>query len=222
MAVERRRMIRAAQTWRTNAELVADCARLGYIKGHVLDPTWGQGKWWTIVHRPIFEPKLLSITAHDKFTLDGVDFRALPEADDTFDSVAFDPPYVSPGGRETTTIQEMFDAYGMGATPKTPWELFCYNDAGFAECVRVVKPGGTICYKSKDYITSGKLQPVTHWIIEAANRVVHADRVGRFAPRADLEYVDRLEHIGNPGPQSQRTQVHARRNLSTMLVFRKR
>lgn len=35
-----------------------------------------------------------------------------------------------------------------------------------------------------------------------------------------LVLVDRFEHIGRPRPQSQKRQVHARRNLSTQLVLR--
>lgn len=31
----------------TNAELMADCAALGYLDGHVLDATYGLGNFWT-------------------------------------------------------------------------------------------------------------------------------------------------------------------------------
>ena len=37
------------------------------------------------------------VTVHD-VALDGVDFRSLPYADNTFDGAAYDPPYVSVGG----------------------------------------------------------------------------------------------------------------------------
>jgi tRNA G10 N-methylase Trm11 len=193
----------SAFPWKTNAALIADVARLGYLYGHVLDPTYGEGNWWTA-----WTPEKL--TKHDLDKLDGVDYRNLPHPDGTFDSVAFDPPYVSPGGRATSTIKAMHAAYGMQNTARTPRLLFEDNAAGFAECVRVLKVGGYIVYKSQDYISSGKYQPVTHWIITDA------------LARADLEYVDRFEHRGNSRPQpAGRRQVHARRNHSTLLVFQK-
>ena len=199
-----REPILAATPWTSNAQLIADCYELGYLDGHVLDPTFGKGNWWTV-----WRPETLTAHDLDPERGDGVDYRNLPEPDGTFDSVAFDPPYVSIGGRQTSGIKDIHRAYGMADTPKSPWGLFEYNTLGFAECVRVLKRGGAITYKSQDYISSGKFQPVTHWIITDALR-------------RGLEYVDRLEHTGSIRPQPPgRRQVHARRNLSTMLVFRK-
>ena len=59
-------LVLAACAWPTNADLVVDLVRLGYLKpeDRVLDPTWGRGKWWTK-----WEPA--ELTKHDKHTLDG-------------------------------------------------------------------------------------------------------------------------------------------------------
>lgn len=80
----------AVQDWPSNGHLIADVAEL-YIApdARVLDVTYGGGKWWTI-YRPV------NLVAHNR-AVDGVDFRNLPHADESFDVVAFDPPYV-PGG----------------------------------------------------------------------------------------------------------------------------
>jgi hypothetical protein len=194
----------AATPWTSNAHLIADCHELGYLDGHVLDPTYGKGGWWKV-----WRPEKLTEHDLDPERGDGVDYRNLPEPDGTFDSVAFDPPYVSPGGRTTTGMPEFHARYGMASTARSPRALFGNNTLGFAECVRVLRRGGTIVYKSQDYISSGKFQPVTHWIV--------SDALER-----GLEYVDRLEHIAGVRPQPPgRRQVHARRNCSTMLVFRK-
>lgn len=196
-------LVRTATAWPTNAELIADCARLGYLRSewHTLDPTYGRGIWWKL-----WQPD--ELTGHD-IAQDGVDFRDLPYDDASFDAVAFDPPYVCPGGRATSTTKEMHGRYGMnGADFRTPAELQDIINDGLTEIARVAAPRASILVKGKDYIWSGKYWLGTH------RTLTHALGLG-------LELVDRLEHIGKPGPQSQTSQVHARRNLSTLFVFRK-
>lgn len=201
--------VKAATAWRTNADLVDACWKLGYVHGRTLDPTYGLGNWWLTGQAAVDSGSVACDLDPEKAGNVRADFRELPFADDSFDTVVFDPPYVSPGGRKTTGLPEFWARYGMGATAKSPELLFEYNSAGFRECIRVAKRGTHVLYKSQDYISSGKLKPVTHWIIN------DADYYG-------MEYVDRLEHIGEGRPQPKgRRQVHARRNLSTLLVFRK-
>lgn len=76
----------AAQAWKSNAEMIADVARLGYLNGHVMDCTYGLGVFWK-------QWKPEKLTAHDRYTLDGVDFRNLPHPDGMFDSSVIDGPY---------------------------------------------------------------------------------------------------------------------------------
>jgi hypothetical protein len=212
-------LVLAATSWQSNADLIADVHQLGYLRDddHVLDPTYEKGTWWNR-----WRPEKL--TTHHR-TKDGSDFRSLPYPDGNFDAVAFDPPYVCPGGRKTSTIQPMFDRYGMnegGAEDpdfRTPAELQQIINDGLNEMSRVVQtslrralhptaPNGIVLVKCKDYIWSGQLWTGTH------HTLTHALNLG-------LILEDRLEHIGTPGPQSQTRQVHARRNLSTLLVLRK-
>jgi hypothetical protein len=192
----------AAHSWASNADLIADVHRLGYLRDddHVLDPTFGRGLWWKK-----WQPEKL--TVHD-LALDGVDFRALPYPDGMFDAVAFDPPYVSVGGRATTGLPDFHARYGLTGAPRTPAELQQLINAGLTEIQRVVKPGGVLLVKCQDYVSSGRLWVGTHWTL------AHALTLG-------MEPVDRLEHIGRARPQpSGRRQVHARRNLSTLFVLR--
>ena len=129
--------------------------------------------------------------------------------DERFDAVAFDPPYVCVGGRETTTIRGMHDAYGMGDTPTTPQGVQDDINAGLVECFRVVKKGGIVLVKVQSYITSGKLWPGTFltW---------------RWAEEVGFDLVDHLNHISGARPQpAGRRQVHARRNQSDLLVLRR-
>lgn len=193
-------LVLAASNWHTNAELIADVARLGYLRSEwlTLDMTPGRGIWWK-TWRP------------DKLVTDGFeDFRDLPmEWGCRFQAVAYDPPYVCPGGRSTSTIQGFFDRYGLREVPATP-ELLQKDviEPGLAEAHRVVEYGGIVLVKCKDYIWSGRMQLGTYWTL-------------RYAFHLGFALVDRFEHIGSPGPQSQKTQVHARRNLSTLFVLRK-
>lgn len=190
----------AADSWSTNAELIADVARLGYLRREwlTLDPTYGGGLWWTD-----WSPEVL--VTHD-LALDGIDFRELPEADDTFDAVAYDPPYVSVGGRDTTGMPDFYARYGLTDAPRTPLELQQLINDGLAEVARVLKPRGFALVKCQDYISSGKFWNGTF-----------RTQVAAFA--LGFTQVDRFEMIGAIRPQPPgRRQVH--RNLSTLLVFR--
>lgn len=192
----------AAHRWPSNAELIEDCARLGYLKDEwtVLDPTFGRGVWWKR-----WQPNLL--IAHDQ-AIDGTDFRSLAYPDGFFDAVAYDPPYVCKGGRATTTMPEFQERYGMTDAPSSPAELQALINDGLTEMRRVVRVGGMVLVKCQDYVSSGRLWPGTHLTL------THALTLG-------FHLIDRLEHIGSPRPQpGGRRQVHARRNLSTLFVLR--
>lgn len=188
--------------------MILDVVRLGYLNEEdvLLDPTYGKGKWWSRWREPT--------VAHD-ITIDHVDFRRLPEADNTFDSVAFDPPYVAMGGRETTGIKEFFEAYGLTDAPKRPAGLQVMNDDGLAECKRVVKPGGIIVAKAQTYVSSGHLWLGVHHTVTAGLEL-------------GMEVVDMLQHVGHVRAQPPRTrkdgravvQMHSRQNYSTLVVFR--
>lgn len=203
----------AAHTWPTNGHLIADVARL-YLNDtdHVLDPTYGRGVWWSI-----WRPTHLTASDLDptKSPLGRpIDFRDLPWPANHFDAATFDPPYMAPGGRKTTSTDDFNDRFGLHTTPATPAENQALIDQGLAEVGRVVRPGGIVLVKCMDYINGGRLFPGTHLTLTAA-------LAGGFF------YEDRIEHVGRPGPQpstnldgSPRRQLHARRNLSTLFVLR--
>lgn len=195
----------AASRWPDNAALIADCARLGYLREDwlTMDATYGLGKFWT-------RWKPAELVAHDEDSEkgDGVSFLALPEPDWTYDAAVFDPAYMAPGGRDKSTVGEFNDRFGLHTTPPKPDENQQKMNAGLTEVARVVKPRGFVLVKCMDYVNGGKLWLGTH------HTLTHGLSIG-------LELFDRLEHVGRTGPQSQTRQVHARRNLSTLFVFRK-
>lgn len=191
-----------------NGVLIAKIAPL-YLVGarQVVDITFGQGSFWTH-YRPT------DLICHDLFTLDGVDWRALPELDDSVDRVVFDPPYVAPGGRSTSgpKFDQMRDAYGMHSTEKDPAAQWAKILLGCREACRILEPGGLLLLKTMDYVSSGRMQWATRW----AWRDVPACG---FAEMLD-EIV--LVQSGATGMQPKgRRQVHARAAHSSMLIFRK-
>jgi DNA modification methylase len=186
-------VIYATQAWATNAALIADVHRLGYLKDedHVLDPTWGRGTWWR-VWRPawLLGPR------------DNWDFRDMRFPADRFDAVAYDPPYKlngTPSGPDAR----------YGVDDPMPWqERHLLMAQGLAECVRVTKPGGIILMKCQDQVCSGKVRWQTR---------IFADE----GERLGCELIDRFDILGTRAQPSGRRQVHARRNSSTLLVFKK-
>lgn len=113
------------------------------------------------------------------------------------------------GGRATTTIPDFYDRYGLVHAARTP-ELLCEsNNLAMEQAMAILKPGGHLLVKCQDYVSSGKLFLGTHWTLTAALGM-------------GLECCERFEHVGHARAQPPgRRQVHARRNLSTLFIFRK-
>lgn len=116
---------------KTSAQVFAEYLAPLYFREHdiVLDPTWGKGNFYTI-----YEPKHL--IKHDKYTLDGVDCRGLPEEDGSVDTVVLDLPLISKGGRHTSGMKEFDKAYGLKAAPKTPAGVHKVVRGGIKEAFR--------------------------------------------------------------------------------------
>lgn len=145
--------IKAADYYVNNARLMEAVAKL-WIKSDdvVLDPTYGKGGFWKR-----YTPAYLTGTDL-KPEGGGIDFRKMPWADESIDVVVFDPAYVTPGGRDTSTIPVMNEAYGMDTAEATldgQWDVIL---DGMAECHRVLRPGGIFMQKVMPYISSGHYQ----------------------------------------------------------------
>lgn len=219
----RKNPVLAAHRWPDNSYLIEDCFKLGYLRYdlHTLDATYGRGVWWKRA-RPI------DLICHD-LVLDGTDFRHLPHHDGEFDQIAYDPPYMAAGGRETTKIVEMFERFGMTGAPRTPALLQDLINDGLTEMHRLVRApklnrngrvyrrGGIVLVKCMSYVSSGSLWLGVHYTTQ------HALDLG-------FEVVDVLQHIGDPRPQPKRpkrkdgrhvVQQHSRNNYSTLLVLRR-
>ncbi len=194
----------AVGSWRNNAELIRDAVvPLGYLAAdmRVLDPTWGLGRFWSL-----WRPDHLTASDLDpaKSPLGrSVDFTAMPWPDQSFDAVVFDPPYKLNG----TGGSHPSDA-GYGVANSVRWQdrhrLIC---DGITESVRVLRPGGMLLIKCQDQVCSGKVR----W---------QTDEFTHHAEADGCRKVDRFDLPSYRPQPTGRRQVHARRNHSTLLVFR--
>lgn len=208
-------MILEAQQWPNNSDLISTVFDMhvwpkkwaqGPDGPDVMDVTYGKGLWWQWVPN-----RAHTFTSHD-FKLDGVDFTDLPEDNASMDVIAFDPDYVAPGGRDTSTIPDFNERYGLNDPYESPASLQAHINQGLSECARVLRPQGILMAKCSTYISSGK-----PWLGEY-HTIHHGLRY------CDLVVEDIFVHISGTGPQPARPgsrQQHARSNSSRLIVFRK-
>ena len=185
--------------WPSNGHLIADVARLGYLDGTVLDATYGRGNFWRE-----WEPgELVTVDIRTRSDV-RADFLALPFRAESFDSVVYDPPYRLSGRR----LQDDFDdRYGLQEYRNNP-EILEFLSAGLLECWRCTKR--YLLVKCQDQVSGSRVV----WQTDIFTRLVE-ERSGRKVDR--FEFVSASKNA-RPRPRS---QEHARRNHSTLLVFRR-
>ena len=202
--VGREDVIPAIGEWLTNGHLIADCARLGYLRSEwdTLDPTYGYGTFWSV-----WKPAVLVGTdLNPAKSLDGagsVDFTDLPYGDRSFDAVVFDPPYKLNGTpSDTDGIDERF---GVDGVSYFRWQdrMALIRD-GARECARVADK--VLLVKCQDQVVSGKIR----WQTKAVANVV--EPMG-FGLRARFDFLG-----GRPQPAGRR-QKNPRSCSSQLLVF---
>jgi SAM-dependent methyltransferase len=198
---------------RTNAALITRHVRPLWLREDdlVLDVTYGDGRWWDL-WRP---PRLIGADLY-KDTGDLVaDFRELPFRNRSVDVVAYDPPYIPQGGRETSTLPEFMDRYGLETVPVNHTKLFTLFAEGMAEVARVLKRGGRALVKCMDFV---------EW------REYHSGFVAMVnsASYHGLWLEDVFIHVTTNGAQPKahpdgtpRQQWHSWRTHSYLLVFLK-
>jgi hypothetical protein len=206
----------AATSWRTNSHMIDDVVGLGNIRPDdaVIDLTFGLGNWWNSyrhpgrfvanINHPGSQPRL-----EPHWEQVAIDFTTpQPDLAGVFDVTVFDPPYVSIGGRTTSSIPDFNDRFGLTTAGRTPQDVQQAINDGLTVATQITKPNGLIMVKCADYVSSGKLQHGTWWTCE------HAYRLG-------LSLHDKLIHVGTVRPQpSGRRIVHARQNLSYLFIFK--
>lgn len=177
-----------------NGDLMADVCRMWISPTDtVLDATYGKGLMWRGAGR---EPDI----RHD-LALDGVDLRALPEADSSVDVVVLDPPYRPHFGGTST---RMHDRYGLQHVESIEDVLSLYRQ-GIHEASRVLRPGGRLLTKCADMTLSNRL------------RLVHVDILSML-PGASLELSDMFVLVNRDRIPGRGLQRRARRAHSYLMV----
>jgi hypothetical protein len=175
----------------------------------VADVTYGKGVFWKNVRNGAYR-----LFATDLKT--GTDCRSLPYENSSLDCVVFDPPYMhTPGGTAHVNHQNYETYYrnndAANATGKKYHEavLDLYFKAA-REAYRVLRDEGIYIVKCGDEVCANQ-QRLTH--VELINELT-----GHGFLAEDLFI---LVRENQPGVSRVLRQVHARKNHSYFLVFRK-
>jgi hypothetical protein len=174
----------------------------------VADVTYGKGIFWKRVPKSSY--RLLATDLHT-----GTDCRSLPYEAGSIDCVVFDPPYMhTPGGTAHVSHQNYEEYYRNNKTNGTSKKyheavLDLYFGAA-AEANRVLRNEGIYIVKCADEVCANQ-QRLTH--VEIINELS-----GRGFVIEDIFIVLRTNR---PGVSRVIRQLHARKNHSYFLVFRK-
>lgn len=194
----------------TNDELFPAILALYVASGsNVADVTYGRGVFWKRV--PAGEYRLLPSDLKD-----GVDCRKLPYKSGMLDAVVFDPPYMhTPGGTAHVGHQNYENYYrnnisDNGTGPKYHEAVLELYFAAADEAFRVLKENGIYIVKCADEVCANQ-QRLTH--VELINELTTKGFV--------VEDLFVLLRNNRPGVSRVIRQVHARKNHSYFLVFRK-
>lgn len=203
---------------KNNEEIFPLILSLYVPKGSAIaDVTYGKGVFW----------KKVALDDYSLFFSDiktGTDCRDLPYADETMDCVVIDPPYMEGFYRRNNThlagngsFSSFRDAYSDGKAYAQKEGMPKYHDAvldmyysaGY-EASRVLKSKGIIIVKCQDEVSANK-QHLTH--VEIINEYT---KHGLF-----VEDIFVMIRNNRPNISTLKKQVHARKNHSYFLVFRK-
>jgi hypothetical protein len=144
--------IRAIGTRTDNAQLMADCAELGYLPESVLDATYGTGRFWRDYHPGQLWRNDLDPESPAELHFD---FRKLPFIDGKFAAVVFDPPYKLNGTSTGRGPSAADDGYGVGGEYSSVAAKMDLIYDGALECARV--SSRYLLVKCQDQVVSGNV-----------------------------------------------------------------
>lgn len=187
------------------------------IGSEIADVTYGKGVFWKKVRKDDYRLHCSDIKT-------GIDCRNLPYADASMDCVVLDPPYMEGFYRRNQehlaghgTFSSFREAYSDGSISPQRENVPKYHDAVLdmyyaagREAWRVLKQKGILIIKCQDEVSANR------------QRLTHVEIVNEYT-REGFEVEDLFVMIRNnrPNVSTLLRQVHARKNHSYFLVFRK-
>lgn len=193
-----------------NSDLFPDILALYVLEGsHVLDMTYGKGVFWKDIDKSKYTLALNDI----KEGLGNMteDFRCMSFDNEVFDAVILDPPYMH--SSKYKSIKKSIDAGYRNNTSDGAGSMESVHSLytnGIKEARRLLKNKGIFIVKCMDQIESGKQKRAHIWIWQNA---------------LDAGFVDEdlfvLVSLAQPALRWKH-QLHARKNHSYFLVFRKK
>lgn len=234
--------VKAISTARSNAELIAQCAELGYLRKDIitLDPTYGKGRFWTK-----WCPDKLIGTDLDPdrslWHLGGVNFTKLEATFEytRFEQIVFDPPYKL-NGTSTGKGPSASDV-DYAVTEYKSWRAkHDLIQAGISSCAAVAADDCTLLIKCQDQVCCGEVRWQTHEFARHAAVVgfrlvdmLHL-RGGRKQPEGRTKTCPGCKGSGimsvpldlscgrcEGSGRLPSEQQHAARNYSTLLITRR-
>jgi tRNA G10 N-methylase Trm11 len=175
----------------------------------VADVTYGKGVFWRKVPKERY--RLLATDLAD-----GVDCCSLPYADGSIDCVVLDPPYMhTPGGTAHVNHQNYEGYYRNNGTKSASEKKYheavldLYFQAG-REARRTLRDEGILIVKCADEVCANR------------QRLTHVELIEAYTANGFVvEDLFVLMRRNKPGVSRVVRQVHARKNHSYFLVFRK-
>ena len=194
----------------TNDDLFPRILSLYVARGStVADVTYGRGVFWKNVSRDEYRLFPTDINT-------GVDCRSLPYEDNSMDCVVLDPPYMhTPGGTAHVGHQNYEGYYrnnsaGNGSGKKYHEAVLDLYFAAGAEACRVLRSHGILIVKCADEVCANQ------------QRLTHVELIQEYTNKGlVVEDLFVLLRQNRPGVSRVLKQVHARKNHSYFLVFRK-
>ncbi len=187
------------------------------VGSHIADVTYGKGVFWKKVNQNNYTLYFSDIKT-------GIDCRNLPYDDKSMDCVVIDPPYMEGLYRRKSnhlagngTFSSFREAYSDGSVYTPEKNAPKYHDAVLAmyyaagkEALRVLKDKGILIVKCQDEVSANK-QRLTH--VEIINEYMKYGLI--------VEDLFVMVRNNKPNISTLKKQVHARKNHSYFLVFRK-
>ncbi len=228
-----------------NSDLIADAFRLGYLNDDmaILDPTYGMGVFWKR-HRP---PKLIGTDLDPAKSPGGdvyvagcsFDFTKMPWDDWQFDAVVFDPDYKMQGTDSGAGPASSNHRYGMSREYRPVEEQLGIIGKGLRECVRVTKPRGMVLVKYMSQVVSGSIVwqefDIPFAMQEFGCELIDSFHLEGYRKQPTHDRCKACDgtgwrrHTVDPSEcwacdstgKVPRRQAHARRNYSTLGIFRR-